>query len=529
MDNQQAKEAIKQEYVKCLLDFAHFMKRYVYIQHPVRGRILFHLYPFQEDLLTDFTENRFIIINKSRQLGISTLVAAYALHMMLFNKDKTILCVATKQETARNLIEKVQFMYNNLPTWMKGNKKPDSNNKLSLKLANGSQIIATSSASDSSRSFALSMLILDEAAFIENAKSVYTSALPTISTGGKVIALSSPHGIGNWFHQTYTNAEAGLNDFKAIELKWNVHPERDKLWYDTEKNNMSNREFAQEYDCNFLGSGHTVVETELLGLYENNYVREPRERRFMGNDYWIWEYPDYQKNYIVAADVSRGDGGDYSAFHVIDVEGCEQVAEYKSQIGTREYGHMLTSVASEYNNALLVIENANIGWDVVNTVLEKGYSNLYFSPRSYGDMTMDKWIDKMESEQTIPGFTNSTKTRPLVISKMESYIREKSFIFHSKRLLEELKVFIWKNGKAQAQSGYNDDLILALGIGLFVRDTALKFNVQHQNLTRTAIAGITQNTYNEMYPTFSNTMNINQQNPYVINVNGQMEDISWVL
>jgi hypothetical protein len=245
----------------------------------------------------------------------------------------------------------------------------------------------------------------------------------------------------------------------------------------------------------------------------------------MGGDYWIWQYPDYSRQYIVCADVSRGDGSDFSTFHVIDIEACEQVAEYKSQISTREFGHMLVSVASEYNSALLVVENANIGWDVVNTIIERGYDNLYYSPKSNGDMSMDKYITKMEAEQTVPGFTNSTRTRPLVISKLESYIREKMFIIRSKRLLAELKVFTWINGKAQAQSGYNDDLVLALGIGLYIRDTALKFSIQGKDLAKAALSGITKTGYDSMYPTLPNGF----ANPYQMQVNGRAEDITWAL
>ena len=124
---------MKQEYLKCATDPVHFFRKYCYISHPVRGRVLFHLYPFQEDVLRSFRENNYSIINKSRQLGISTLCAGYALWIMLFNKDKTVLCIATKQVTAANMVEKVQFMYQNLPSWLKGTK-PESNNKLSLKL-----------------------------------------------------------------------------------------------------------------------------------------------------------------------------------------------------------------------------------------------------------------------------------------------------------------------------------------------------------------------------------------------------------
>ena len=206
------------------------------------------------------------------------------------------------------------------------------------------------------------------------------------------------------------------------------------------------------------------------------------------------------------------------------METCEQVAEYKSQIGTREYGNMLVAVASEYNNALLVPENANIGWDVINTIIEKGYQNLYYSPRTYGEMNIDKWMDKMDNNQTVPGFTNSVKTRPLVISKMESYIRDRHFIFHSKRLLEELRVFIWQHGKAQAQNGYNDDLVMSAGIGLFARDTGIKFHQQGMDATRAAIDSIssTREGYTPMMPN-------GIANPYQIETPYGTEDITWIL
>ena len=523
-NNQQIKDIIKQEYIKCFQDPIHFFRKYCYITHPVKGRVLFHLYPFQEDTLNDFRANRFSIVNKSRQLGISTLVAGYALWTMIFNKDKTVLCIATKQETAKGMVEKVQFMYNNLPAWLRGNQKPISDNKLSLKLANNSQIVATSAASDAGRSYAVSLLLIDEAAFIEGIDKIYTSIKPTIATGGGIIALSSPNGIGNWFHKMYTEAQIGKNDFKAIELKWDLHPDRDEVWEERERTNMSPREFAQEYDCDFLGSGNSVVEPDILSFYEQTYIQEPIERRFMGGDFWIWQYPDYNKSYIICADVARGDGSDYSAFHVIDVEACEQVAEYKSQIGTREYGNMLVAVASEYNNALLVPENANIGWDVVNTIIEKGYQNLYYSPRAYGELNIDKWMAKMGTDQTVPGFTNSQKTRPLVISKMEAYIRDRHFIFHSKRLLEELRVFVWMHGKAQAQNGYNDDLVMAAGIGLFTRDTGIKFAQQGMDMTRRSIDLISNATQG-----YRPTLPSGQPNPYQIDTPYGTEDITWIL
>lgn len=158
----QIKEIIKSEYIKSAKDPVHFAKKYCFISHPVRGKILFNLYPFQEQTLQAFAQNNFTIINKSRQLGISTLVAMYALWIMLFNPNKTILVIATKQETAKNMVTKVKFMYDNLPSWLRGTKRPEENNRLSLKLANGSQIIASTASSDAGRSYAVSLLLMDE-------------------------------------------------------------------------------------------------------------------------------------------------------------------------------------------------------------------------------------------------------------------------------------------------------------------------------------------------------------------------------
>ena len=171
---QNIKDIIKQENVKCATDPVYFMKKYYWIQHPQRGRIQFNLYPFQEGVLHQFKKNRYSIVNKSRQLGISTLVSAYSLWLMLFNKDKNVLCIATKQETAKNMVTKVKFAYDNLPSWLKINAI--ENNKLSLKLNNGSQIKAIGATGDAGRSEAVSLLLLDEAAFIEGIDEIFASA-----------------------------------------------------------------------------------------------------------------------------------------------------------------------------------------------------------------------------------------------------------------------------------------------------------------------------------------------------------------
>jgi len=245
------RDIIKKEYVRCSKDPIHFMKKYCMIQHPVRGKIPFELFPFQEETLTEFKDNRYNIVLKSRQTGISTLVAGYSLWRMIFTEDYNVLVIATKQEVAKNLVTKVRTMNQYLPSWLKQPTVED--NKLSLRYKNGSQIKATSSSGDAGRSEALSLLVFDEAAFINEIEEIWVSAQSTLSTGGSAIILSTPNGVGNFFHKTWVNASS--NGFNTIKLHWSVHPERDQAWRDEQERLLGPKGAAQE--C--LGGDHKVT------------------------------------------------------------------------------------------------------------------------------------------------------------------------------------------------------------------------------------------------------------------------------
>ena len=491
MAQQNIKQIIKQEYLKCAKDPVYFMKKYCMIQHPTRGRIKFNLYPFQEGVLKLLNTHERNIILKSRQLGISTLSAGMALWQMIFQKDTNVLVIATKQDTAKNLVTKVKFMYENLPSWLKLGF--EENNKLALRLKNGSQVKAVSAASDAGRSEAISLLIIDEAAFIEQNRieDIWGASQQTLSTGGKAIILSTPNGTGNFFHRMWIRGEEGTNGFTPIRLPWTVHPERNQAWRDQQEDELGPRMASQECDCDFTTSGNTVFAPELLNYYDTLTI-DPTEKRGIDSSFYVWEYPDYSRKYLVVADVARGDSKDYSAFHIIDIEECKQIGEFKSQIGTKEFGHMLVAVATEYNNALLVIENANIGWNTIQVVIDKGYKNLYYSPKGDAATNADSFLargyDITDTTKMVPGFTMSMKSRPLVIGKLDAYLRDKSITIQGKRTLEEMRTFIWKNGRAEAQGGYNDDLVMSLATACYVRDTALKFAQQGIDITHAALS-----------------------------------------
>lgn len=283
------------------------------------------------------------------------------------------------------------------------------------------------------------------------------------------------------------------------------------------------------HNCDFSTSGQTVVHPQILTWYQETFIQEPIAKRGFDGNMWVWENPDYSKSYIVTADVARGDGGDNSAFHIIDVEDCRQVAEYKGQVTTKDYGNLLVAVATEYNDALLVVENANVGWATIQTVIDREYRNLYytykdnvFDPETY----LHKQYDLSNRSDGVAGFSMTQKIRPLAVSKLDLYMREKECIIRSKRLLDELSVFVWKNSRAEAQHGYNDDLVMSWMQGLWVRDTALKLRQSGIDLTRMSLAHFRNSkTEAAIYSTKSFG-----PNPYKVNLgNGNEEDISWLL
>ena len=519
----QLKDVIKQEYVKCASDPVYFLKKYCVIQHPIKGKIPFHLYDFQEKTIEDFIQHRFNIILKARQLGISTLTAGYSLWMMTFHADKNILVIATKQEVAKNLVTKVRVMHANLPSWLKQRCVED--NKLSLRYKNGSQIKAVSSGEDAGRSEALSLLVLDEAAFIDRIEQIWAAASQTLSTGGQCLALSTPNGVGNWFHRTWMDAEDGVNDFNFIRLHWSLHPERGDEWRLDQDKLLGPSLAAQECDCDFITSGQTVVDGIILEEYRTTQIKEPIEKRGIDSNVWIWEPPNYTKDYIVCADVSRGDATDYSAFHIIDIESLEQVVEYKGRMSTRDFGNLLVNISTEYNNALLVVENNNIGWAAIQQCIDREYENLFYMSKDLQYVDTYKQINNKinrTEKQIIPGFTLTQKTRPLVIAKLEEFFREKLVTVYSQRLIDELFVFIYNGSRAEAMSGYNDDLVMSYAMGLWIRETALRLRAEGIELQKKAMSSITSNQ-----GVYVSTDNKNDS--WVMEINKEKESLEWLI
>jgi hypothetical protein len=385
-------------------------------------------------------------------------------------------------------------------------------------------------------------------ALLEDGEELFSSASPALSTGGKCILLSTPRGVGNFFHKMWVSAEdsvdgkIGKNGFHPISLPWQLHPDRDEEWRRVAGlKQPSVKEAAREFDCDFLTSGDTVVDLATIEFYKKTFKKDPIECRYVDKSLWIWKYPDYNSTYIVSADTSAGnDTGDYQACHVIDAVTLEQCAEYRGHINTKEFGNLLVALSSEYNNALLVIERQNTGYAVIQAVIDKSYPNLFY-------MTNDlKYVDvesqhnnnyNREEQKAQAGFSTNTQTRPLVISTLEQYMRERTIQIYSIRTLSELETFIWKNGKAQAMQGYHDDLAISLGICLWIRATALKLRQQGIDLTKASLSHMNK-TQLDTTPVFkAQARNLAQQSwemstgrsPNRPLDKSNMEDLKWLL
>jgi len=383
-------------------------------------------------------------------------------------------------------VRKVKSIIKTLPKWRQlANISVD--NQTSFELSNGSNISASTTSSDAGRSESLSLLVVDEAAHVEGLEELWKGLYPTLSTGGRCISLSTPNGVGNWFHKTCVEAETNGNGFHLTKLPWDRHPDRDIEWYKKETRNMSRRDVAQELECSFNMSGETVINPEDLEVMEK-FVRDPKYKTGFDRNYYIWEEYDPTATYLMVADVARGDGNDYSVFHLLKLETMELVAEYQGKPNMDMFSNLLSSVGREYGNCLLVVENNNIGFSVLEKLIEINYPNLYYSVKS-----THEFIEVSEAEvmsNSVPGFTTSSKTRPLIVAKLEEFIRNKILTTYSSRLINELRTFVWNNGKPQAMRGYNDDLVMSLAIGCWIRDTVVTATKRDVKYTKAMLDSI---------------------------------------
>lgn len=473
-----------EEVLRCGKDPIYFIKNYLYIQHPTKGRLPFRLYPFQEECIESFLDYKYNIVLKSRQLGLSTTTAAYCLWMALFRQDANILLMATKLEVGKGMIEKIRTAFKMLPAWMLNLlelKVPDAESVKYIKFTNGSKITAIPTAKDAARGEAVTLLVIDEAAHIENLEELWMGLWSTVSTGGRAIVFSTPKG-RNYFQQLWVGAEVpelepnkvgqickgvGRNGFHGIKLPWFVHPERDDEWFDAQSRALDARGVAQELLCSFEGSSLTFFSQTSID-YVRNLSFPPvafTGPEGKGLDLQIWKNAEEGHQYVLSADVARGDAEDYSAFHVFDITKSEVVAEYLGKIPPDRFGEWLIEVGKKYNMALIVAEKNTVGIATAIKLRDSGYPNLYYDQELANKMLT---MTPDEKKDCLPGFTITPKNREKILENLEQVIRNNHLRLYSTRFVSEMESFIWNGKRGQALKKRHDDLIMAMAIGLQV-------------------------------------------------------------
>ncbi len=363
------------EFMRCKDDPVYFAKNYVKIVTLDHGLMPFELYPFQERLVNNFHQHRFNICKMPRQTGKSTTVVSFLLHYAVFNDNVNIGILANKAATARELLDRLQTAYENLPKWMQ--QGIISWNKGSLELENGSKILAASTSASAVRGMSFNILFLDEFAFVPNhiADSFFASVYPTITSGKstKVIIVSTPHGM-NHFYRMWHDAERGKNEYVFTDVHWSEVPGRDEIWKQQTIANTSEQQFKVEFECEFLGSVDTLISPSKL----RSLVYDHPKTSSGGLDIHDDVIDDH--DYLMTVDVARGVGSDYSAFTVVDITTFphQVVAKYRNnEIKPMLFPSIIVDVAKNYNNAYILCEVNDVGDQVASIIhYDLEYTNI---------------------------------------------------------------------------------------------------------------------------------------------------------
>jgi len=449
------------EFLKCKDDPVYFAKNYIKIVSLDHGLIPFELYPFQEKLISRFHENRFNICKMPRQTGKSTTCVSYLLHYVVFNDNVNIAILANKASTARDLLQRLQLAYENLPKWMQ--QGVVQWNRGSLELENGSKIIAASTSASAVRGGSYNIIFLDEFAFIPNhiADDFFASVYPTISSGQstKVIIVSTPRGM-NHFYRMWHDAERKKNEYIPTEVHWSEVPGRDENWKAQTIANTSEQQFKVEFECEFLGSVDTLINASKL----RNLVYEDPIKRNKGLD--IYENPKEEHNYLMTVDVARGIGNDYSAFIVFDITNFpyKAVAKYRNnEIKPMLFPSIINEVAKAYNDSWLLVEVNDIGDQVANILhFDLEYDNvLMCSMRGRAGQLVGSGFSGKKSQL---GVRMTAAVKKLGCSNLKTLIEDDKLLINDYDIISELTTFIQKHNSFMAEEGCNDDLAMCLVI-----------------------------------------------------------------
>lgn len=439
-----------EEYKKCRDDIVYFCRQYIKIVNIDEGLIPFDMYPFQEDLINNINDNRFSISLCSRQIGKSITTIAYLLHFILFNEYKQVGVIANKGATARKILGKLKLAYSQIPSWLQSGVVEW--NKGNIELENGCKIEASATSGDAARGDALAVLFIDECAFVDNNlwEEFYASVYPTVSSSktAKIIMVSTANGM-NHYHKLWNDAINGRSTFSPFEVNWKSVPGRDEKWKQETISNTSEEKFDQEHENQFLGSSNTLISSVHL---KNMVAMNPVKAQ--DKNYKVYEEVIDNHKYFVSVDCGQGLGLDYSVINVMDITSYpfKQVAIFRdNNISPLFLPTAILNIATKYNKAWVLIENNDIGSQVVadfNFDLE--YENI-MSIRTQN-----------EKSRIRLGMRTTKKTKALGCSTFKEIIRDQKLIVQDQNTINEISTFVKMANSYEAENGKNDDIVMSL-------------------------------------------------------------------
>jgi hypothetical protein len=521
-----SKEQILLEYAKCINDTPYALKTYLQTYDNTQSKYVpLELFNDQVTLVKDYDTCEENIALKYRQAGVSTVTSAWASKRLVFakkSKPEKILIIANKMDTAQEMGNKVRAFVDQWPSWLGVTFSTEKNSQRHFKLTNGCEVKAVATSKDALRGYTPTILIFDEAAYINADEDFWSACMASLSTGGKVIVISTPNGFDPIYYSIFSQAIKGMNDFRITEMYWFRDPRYSKdlklikcndivhymlnrgdyndseiildysdikvgdrdfkeiklkvenegykpysSWFESmaKKLKFDKRKISQELECNFLGSGDSVIPSETMKKIKENHIKEP-ENKFMGGSIWQWKEPVEGHRYIMGVDVSRGDSEDFSTISIIDFDAREQVLEYIGKVPPDVLAEIAFKWATMYNSFIVTDITGGMGVSTSRKLQELGYKNLYID----GVNPADKWKWDPKSQDKIPGINFNSK-RILIIQAFEEALRF-DFALRSQRLFNELNTFVYVNGRPDHQKGQHDDLIMAFAMAVFVGETS---------------------------------------------------------
>ena len=538
------------EFAKCLVDIPYAIRTYLETFDQTQEKYVpFNLFPRQIEAIQSFESNRYNLVSKYRQAGMSTTLAAFFTIKASFHgnpeKPEKILILANKQETAQEFLQKVKEFLGQIPRWVWGQEYVDditktiymTDSKKHLVLPNKCQIKALATSKDALRGYTPTMLVMDEAAHIDDGAETFGAALAAMSTGGKIILNSTPNGLDPLYYKVYDNARTGKNKFKVIEMFWYEDPRYNKglkwnkdddaivekeftiksykkmidlgykptsPWYEEMCSNYNGNTklIAQELDCSFIGSGGNVIDEKDIEFQEKENVKFPTRFEGTGEECWVWQEPIQGHKYVLGCDVSRGDSEDFSVIEIIDTDTMEQVLEWSGKIQPDLLAELVYEYGNRYNAYTIVDITGGMGVTTVLKLLEMDYKLLHYDDPRSRILSNRKDISKFKSnENKVPGF-NVGAYRLNMVAEFEKAVRTGEFKIRSHRVISEMKTFIYLNGRPDHMKGYHDDCIMSIAMCLFVLQHSFK-NLEKMNSQTKAILNSWVTTTTNVTPTTS--------------------------